>query len=154
MNSQHRVASRLRPGDSCQLRKRAENDRERELAKWLPSAREPDAAAGFRAGWRRLAQLMSPRFREWQRLWFEAKRDGDRLRAQVGVLQRDLTSLRDGVAGENQSWRPSFDARLRPGPAATNDDWNLRSCRQAAGHASGGLLMAAVTLSPVRAAAP
>jgi hypothetical protein len=34
-----------------------DNDRERELARSLSSTHQPDAAAGFRAGWRRLGRL-------------------------------------------------------------------------------------------------
>jgi hypothetical protein len=80
-----------RPGQDAETLE--QNDLERELAKWLRGTHEPDAAAGFRAGWRRLAQLSSPRLREWNRVVFDVNREGDRLRARVGVLLREISRL-------------------------------------------------------------
>jgi hypothetical protein len=73
-----------------------DNDRERELARWLSSTRAPDAAAGFRAGWRRLGQLAAPRLREWEHLWWRSQRDGDSLRSRIGELLREISRLTDG----------------------------------------------------------
>ena len=73
----------------------ADNDRERELARWLSSTCGPDAAAGFRAGWRRLGQLATPRLREWERLWWRSQREGDSLRSRIGELLRELSRLSD-----------------------------------------------------------
>lgn len=53
-----------------------DNDLERELAHWLSSTHKPGAAAGYRAGWRRFGQLAAPRIRDWERLWWKAKREG------------------------------------------------------------------------------
>jgi hypothetical protein len=43
-----------------------DNDRERELARWLDGHREATAAAGYRAGWARFARYAAPRLREWE----------------------------------------------------------------------------------------
>jgi hypothetical protein len=72
-----------------------DNDRERELARWLSSAGAPDAAAGFRAGWRRLGQLAAPRLRDWEHLWWRSQREGDSLRSRIGQLLRELSRLSD-----------------------------------------------------------
>jgi hypothetical protein len=72
-----------------------ENDVERELARWLSSTREPDAAAGYHAGWRRFGQLAAPRIREWERLWWRSKSEGDSLRSRRGVLLREISRLND-----------------------------------------------------------
>jgi hypothetical protein len=73
----------------------ADNDCERELAKWLRVTPEPDAAAGYHAGWVRLGRLVTPRFRDWQRIVFETNREGDRLRARVGNLLREISRLNE-----------------------------------------------------------
>jgi hypothetical protein len=73
-----------------------DNDRERELARWLSSARAPDAAADFRAGWRRLGQLAAPRLRDWEHLWWRSQREGDSLRSRIGELLREISRLTDG----------------------------------------------------------
>ncbi|MDQ3809989.1 MAG: DUF4641 domain-containing protein, partial [Chloroflexota bacterium] len=41
-------------------------DCERELARWLAVNPRADAAAGFRAGWRRLARHVTARLRDWE----------------------------------------------------------------------------------------
>ena len=73
----------------------ADNDRERELARWLDGHREATAAAGYRAGWARFARYAAPRLREWEQLWWKAAREGDRLRARVGLLIQELSRLSD-----------------------------------------------------------
>ena len=70
-------------------------DLERELGRWLSVHPRADAAQGFRAGWVRLARVVSPRLREWEARWFRSMRDNDRLRAHVGVLLRELSRLSD-----------------------------------------------------------
>jgi hypothetical protein len=70
-------------------------DLERELRRWLAVNPRADAAAGFRAGWARLARFVSPKLREWEARWFRSMRDNDRLRARVGVLLRELSRLTD-----------------------------------------------------------
>jgi hypothetical protein len=70
-------------------------DLERELRRWLAVNPRADAATGFRAGWLRLARVISPKLREWEARWFRAMRDNDRLRAKVGVLLRELSRLSD-----------------------------------------------------------
>jgi hypothetical protein len=44
-------------------------DLERELKRWLDVNPRADAAAGFRAGWARLARWARPRFRELEDRW-------------------------------------------------------------------------------------
>jgi hypothetical protein len=70
-------------------------DLERELSRWLAVNPRADAAAGFRAGWSRLARFVTPRLREWEARWFRSMRDGDRLRARVGSLLREVSRLTD-----------------------------------------------------------
>lgn len=70
-------------------------DRERELRRWLEVNPRADAAAGFRAGWARLARYVSPRLREWEARWFRAMRENDRLRARVGSLIREISRLNE-----------------------------------------------------------
>jgi hypothetical protein len=66
---------------------------ERELKRWLAVNPRADAAAGFRAGWARLARVVSPRLREWEARWFRSMLDNDRLKARVGSLLRELSRL-------------------------------------------------------------
>jgi hypothetical protein len=73
----------------------ADNDLERELARWLSTTREPDAAAGYRAGWASLNRLVGPRTRDWEGLWWRAMREQRRLRGRVGVLLREISRLTD-----------------------------------------------------------
>src|SRR5579859_5637067 len=61
---------------------------EHELQRWLGVNPRADAAAGFRAGWARLARFVSPRLREWEARWFRSMRENDRLRARVGLLRK------------------------------------------------------------------
>jgi hypothetical protein len=68
---------------------------ERELQRWLAVNPRADAAAGFRAGWARLARFVGPRLPEWEARWFRSMRDKDRLRARVGSLLRELSRLND-----------------------------------------------------------
>jgi hypothetical protein len=72
-----------------------DDDHERELARKLSSTRAPDAAAGFRAGWRRLGQLAAPRLRDWEHLWWRSQREGDRLHSRLGQPPRELSRLSD-----------------------------------------------------------
>lgn len=68
---------------------------EHELARWLAVNPRADAAAGFRAGWSRLARFVSPKLREWEARWFRAMHENDRLRARIGTLLRELSRLSD-----------------------------------------------------------
>jgi hypothetical protein len=68
---------------------------ERELARWLAVNPHADAASGFRAGWARLARLVSARLRDWEGRWFRSMRENDRLRSRIGVLVSELSRLRD-----------------------------------------------------------
>ena len=70
---------------------------ERELKRWLAVNSRADAAAGFRAGWARLARFVRPRLREWEARWFRAMRENDRLKARVGSLLREINRLSDGA---------------------------------------------------------
>jgi hypothetical protein len=71
-------------------------DPEHELSRWLAVNPRADAAAGFRAGWARLARWVRPRLRAWQHRWFEAVRENDQLRSRIGVLLMDIARLLDG----------------------------------------------------------
>ena len=66
-----------------------------ELQRWLAVHPRADAAAGFRAGWARLARLVAPRLREWESRWFRSMRENDRLKARVGSLLREISRLGD-----------------------------------------------------------
>ncbi len=68
---------------------------ERELARWLAVYPLADAAAGYRAGWARLARFVGPRLREWEARWFRAMRDNDRLKSHIGGLLREISRLTD-----------------------------------------------------------
>jgi len=68
---------------------------ERELQRWLAVNPRADAAAGFRAGWERLARVVRPRLREWEGRWFRSMRENDRLKARIGSLLRELTRASD-----------------------------------------------------------
>jgi hypothetical protein len=66
-----------------------------ELQRWLAVNPRADAAAGFRAGWARLARFVRPRLREWEARWFRSMRENDRLKARVGSLLREVSRLTD-----------------------------------------------------------
>ena len=68
---------------------------ERELRRWLAVNPRADAAAGFRAGWSRLARCIRPRLREWEASWCRAMRDNDRLKARIGLLLMELARRDD-----------------------------------------------------------
>jgi hypothetical protein len=68
---------------------------EHELQRWLAVNPRADAAAGFRAGWSRLARFVTPKLREWETRWFGAMRENDRLKARVGSLLREVSRLND-----------------------------------------------------------
>jgi hypothetical protein len=68
---------------------------EQELQRWLAVNPRADAAAGFRAGWARLARFVRPKLREWEARWWRAMRDNDGLKSQVGSLLRDISRLSD-----------------------------------------------------------
>src|SRR5689334_10736532 len=59
-------------------------DRELELARWLSVSRDADAAAGFRAGWDRMARWVQPRLQDWERRWWSCTRENDSLRSRIG----------------------------------------------------------------------
>jgi hypothetical protein len=68
---------------------------EHELQRWLAVNSRADAAAGFRAGWARLARFVSPKLREWEARWWRAVRENDQLKARVGSLLRELSRMSD-----------------------------------------------------------
>ena len=68
---------------------------EHELQRWLAVNPRADAAAGFRAGWSRLARFVAPRLREWEGRWFRSMRENDRLKARVGSLLREVSRMSD-----------------------------------------------------------
>ena len=60
-----------------------------------PSTRARTRAAGFRAGWARLARFVGPRLRDWEARWFRAMRENDRLKSHIGGLLREISRLTD-----------------------------------------------------------
>jgi hypothetical protein len=68
---------------------------ELELRRWLAVSAHADAAAGFRAGWSRLARFVRPKLREWEARWWRAVRENEQLRARVGGLLREISRLSD-----------------------------------------------------------
>jgi hypothetical protein len=70
-------------------------DCEHELARWLAVNPRADAAAGFRAGWIRLAGFVSTRLKDWESRWFRMARENDSLRSHIGVLLTEISRLRD-----------------------------------------------------------
>ena len=70
-------------------------DVEHELRRWLAVNRRADAAAGFRAGWARLARLIRPRLRDWEARWWSAVRDNQALRSRIGRLLLEIGRLND-----------------------------------------------------------
>ena len=68
---------------------------ESELQRWLSVNPRADAAAGFRAGWTRLARFIAPRLREWESCWRCAMRDNNSPRSRIGVLLTDIERSKD-----------------------------------------------------------
>lgn len=68
---------------------------EHELRRWLAVHARADAAAGFRAGWARLARVVRPRLREWEARWWRLARENERLRSRLGVLIAELSRLNE-----------------------------------------------------------
>lgn len=71
------------------------HDVEREVSRWLAVHPRADAAAGFRAGWTRLARFVRPKLREWEARWWRMARENDRLRSRLGVALREISRLSD-----------------------------------------------------------
>ena len=70
-------------------------DVEHELQRWLAVNPRSNAAAGFRAGWARMARLVGPRLRDWEARWWRSVRDNDQLRARLGSALREVARLQD-----------------------------------------------------------
>ena len=68
---------------------------EHELARWLAVNPRADAAAGFRAGWSRLARFVGTRLCDWEQRWFRLARENDSLRSRIGVLLSEISQLRE-----------------------------------------------------------
>ena len=68
---------------------------EYELHRWLAVNSRADAAAGFRAGWARLARFVRPKLHEWEARWWRAVHENDRLRSRIGTLLREVSRLND-----------------------------------------------------------
>jgi hypothetical protein len=68
---------------------------EHELQRWLAVNPRSNAAAGFRAGWARMARLVGPRLRDWEARWWRSVRDNDQLRARLAVALRELARMQD-----------------------------------------------------------
>jgi hypothetical protein len=70
-------------------------DVDRELQRWLAVNPRGDAAAGFRAGWERLARSVRPKLREWEERWWREMRENDQLRSKIGNLLSEISRLTD-----------------------------------------------------------
>ncbi|HEY0584445.1 MAG TPA: hypothetical protein VGE94_19840 [Chloroflexota bacterium] len=68
---------------------------EHELGRWLAVHPRADSAAGFRAGWARLARWVQPRLHDWEHRWWRAVRENDQLRSRIGVLLTEISRLHD-----------------------------------------------------------
>ena len=68
---------------------------EHELTRWLAVNSGADAAAGFRAGWTRVADMVGTRLRDWEARWFRMARENDSLRSHIGVLLTEISRLRE-----------------------------------------------------------
>ena len=68
-------------------------DCEHELARWLAVNPRADAAAGFRAGWARLARFVTARFQDWESRWWRQSRENESLRSHIGVLLSQISRL-------------------------------------------------------------
>ena len=66
---------------------------EDELRLWLTTAPGGDAAAGFRAGWTRLARVIGPRLQDWEARFARAQRDREGLRAHIQALVAEIRRL-------------------------------------------------------------
>ena len=95
---------------------------EHELQRWLAVNPRSTAAAGFRAGWARMAKLVGPRLREWEARWWRSVRDNDRIRARLGNALP--------VSWNTPLWRAR--RALRVGPLASS-----RSLTNSGGEATG-----------------
>ena len=70
-------------------------DCEHELRRWLAVNRHADAAAGFRAGWSRLARFVGASLRDWEARWWRVARENQSLRSHIGVLLTEISRLRE-----------------------------------------------------------
>ena len=70
-------------------------DIERELRRWLAVSPRADAAAGFRAGWARMARYVQPKLREWDARYQRAMRENGSLRSKIGTLITEISRLSD-----------------------------------------------------------
>jgi hypothetical protein len=68
---------------------------EHELQRWLAVNPRADAAAGFRAGWARLARWVRPRLHDWEQRWWRAVGENNRLQGRIGTLLREISRLGD-----------------------------------------------------------
>jgi hypothetical protein len=69
-----------------------------ELQRWLAGSKTADAAAGFRAGWARLARFVGPRLRDWESRWQCAALDQARLKSRISEHQPAVArAVRCGV---------------------------------------------------------
>src|SRR5215470_13918434 len=92
-------------------------------AEWLAVHPRADAAAGFRAGWARLARSVRPKLREWEARWWRMARENDRLRARLGSALREISRLseRDECAASPVMTPPDGWRRLKKRHAARSD---------------------------------
>jgi hypothetical protein len=66
---------------------------EDELRLWLTTAPDADAAAGYRAGWKRVARVIGPRLHDWEQRCERARRDREGLKAHIQALVAEIRRL-------------------------------------------------------------
>jgi hypothetical protein len=64
-----------------------------ELRLWRTTAPGADAAAGFRAGWTRLARVIGPRLQDWEARVARAQHDKEGLKAHIRALVAEVRRL-------------------------------------------------------------
>jgi hypothetical protein len=66
---------------------------EDEVRRWQATEPDADAAAGFRAGWSRLAGVIGPRFQDWEARVVRAQCDRNGLKTHIHALVAEVRRL-------------------------------------------------------------
>jgi len=64
-----------------------------ELRRWLAATPDADAAAGYRAGWARLARFVGPRLRDWEARFERSRVQNAGLRSHIAALTAEVRRL-------------------------------------------------------------
>ena len=68
---------------------------EHELRRWLAANPGADAAAGFRAGWTRVASVVDLRLQDWEARFVRARRDNAGLKSHMHALLAEIRRLQE-----------------------------------------------------------